>query len=60
VGISLGTMITLLILLPQPIVTSFTILEITGWLLAALAVMFLLSLYPAFRLAKASILKTMT
>jgi ABC-type antimicrobial peptide transport system permease subunit len=60
VGISLGTMITLLILLPQPIVTSFTILEISGWLLAALAVMFLLSLYPALRLAKASILKIMT
>src|SRR5208283_6208742 len=49
VGISLGTIITLLILLPQPVVTSFTILEITGWLLADLAGMFLLSLYPAFR-----------
>src|SRR5208283_201939 len=32
VGISLGTIITLLILLPQPLVTSVTILEITGWL----------------------------
>ena len=60
VGISLGTIITLLILTPQPVVTSFTILEITGWLLAALAGMFLLSLYPAFRLARASILKIMT
>ena len=60
VGISLGTIITLLILMPQPIVTSVTILEITGWLLAALAGMFLFSLYPAFRLAKASILKIMT
>jgi ABC-type antimicrobial peptide transport system permease subunit len=60
VGISLGTIITLLILMPQPLVTSFTILEITGWLLAALAGMFLFSLYPAFRLAKASILKIMT
>jgi ABC-type antimicrobial peptide transport system permease subunit len=60
VGISLGTIITLLILMPQPIVTSFTILDITGWLLAALAGMFILSLYPAFKLAKASILKIMT
>ena len=59
VGISLGTIITLLVLLPQPLVTSFTILEITGWLLAALAVMFLLSLYPAYRLSKAAILKIM-
>jgi ABC-type antimicrobial peptide transport system permease subunit len=60
VGISLGTIITLVILMKQPLVTSFTILEITGWLLAALAGMFIFSLYPAFRLAKTSILKIMT
>jgi len=60
VGISLGTIITLLILMKQPLVTSVTILEITGWLLAALAGMFIFSLYPAFRLAKTSILKIMT
>jgi len=60
VGISLGIIVTLLILIPQPVVTSVTILEITGWLLAALAAMFIFSLYPAFRLAKASILKIMT
>ena len=45
----------------QPLVTSVTILEdITGWLLAALVGMFMFSLYPAFRIAKASILKIMT
>jgi ABC-type antimicrobial peptide transport system permease subunit len=60
VGVSLGTVITLIILIQQPIVTSITILEITGWFLAALAGMFIFSLYPAFRLAKASILKIMT
>ncbi len=60
VGISLGTIITLLILLPQPIVTGFTILEITGLLFAALAGILLFSLYPAFRVAKSSILKIMT
>ena len=60
VGISLGTIITLIILIQQPIVTSITILEIIGWFLAALAGMFIFSLYPAFRLAKASILKIMT
>jgi len=60
VGISFGTIITLLILIPQPIVTIFTILEISGWLFAALLSMFLLSLYPAFRLARTSILKIMT
>jgi ABC-type antimicrobial peptide transport system permease subunit len=60
VGVSLGTVITLIILIRQPLVTSVTILEITGWFLAALAGMFIFSLYPAFRLAKASILKIMT
>ncbi len=60
IGISLGTIITLLILIPQPIVTAFTILEITGLLFAALAGILLLSLYPAFKVARASILKIMT
>ncbi len=60
VGITFGTIVTLIILMQQPLVTTFTLLEITGWLLAALAGMFLFSLYPAFRLAKASILKIMT
>jgi ABC-type antimicrobial peptide transport system permease subunit len=58
-GIPLGTIITLIILMKQPVVTSITFFEITGWLLAVLAVMFILSLYPAFRLARASILKIM-
>jgi ABC-type antimicrobial peptide transport system permease subunit len=60
VGISLGVMGTLLILTPHPVVTSFTILEIAGWLLAALGVMFFLSLWPAVRFAKKPILKIMS
>jgi ABC-type antimicrobial peptide transport system permease subunit len=60
IGIPLGTFVTLLILMKEPLVTSVTVLEITGWLLAVLSAMFLFSLYPAFRLAKASILKIMT
>jgi ABC-type antimicrobial peptide transport system permease subunit len=59
VGVPLGVMITLVILIAQPLVTSVTILVIAGILFAALAVMFLLSLYPAFRLAKSEILKIM-
>ena len=41
IGISLGTMITLVILLHQPIVTIFTLIQISGWLLAALTGMFI-------------------
>jgi ABC-type antimicrobial peptide transport system permease subunit len=60
VGISFGTIITLLILMPQPLVTGFTILEITGLLVAALAGVLIFSLYPALRLARTSILKIIT
>jgi ABC-type antimicrobial peptide transport system permease subunit len=60
IGISLGTIITFLILIQQPIVTSFMILEITGLLSVALAGILFLSLYPAFKLARASVLKIIT
>jgi ABC-type antimicrobial peptide transport system permease subunit len=59
VGISLGVITTLLILMANPVVTGFTVVEITVWLSAALLAMFLLSLAPAFRLAKTAILKIM-
>ncbi|MCW4030817.1 MAG: FtsX-like permease family protein [Candidatus Bathyarchaeota archaeon] len=60
VGISLGVIITLMILMPQPLVTSFTIIEILAWLLACLLSTFLLSLWPAVRFAKKPILKIMS
>ncbi len=60
VGISLGVITTLLILVPNPVVTGVTIFEVAAFLFAALAGMFLLSLYPAARLAKTPILKIMT
>jgi ABC-type antimicrobial peptide transport system permease subunit len=60
VGISFGVIITLMILIAHPVVTSFTILAIAAWLFAALAGMFLLSLYPAMRFAKKPILKIMS
>jgi len=60
VGIAFGTIITLLILVPKPVVTGFTVIEIAAWLLTALAVTFILSLYPAIRFAKKSILEIMS
>jgi ABC-type antimicrobial peptide transport system permease subunit len=60
IGISLGVIITLMILMPQPVVTSFTILEIAAWLFTALAGMFLLSLYPAVKIARKPILQIMS
>jgi putative ABC transport system permease protein len=59
-GIAFGIIITLLILIPEPLVTSFTVAEISGWLLTALALTFIFSLYPAIRFAKKPILEIMT
>jgi ABC-type antimicrobial peptide transport system permease subunit len=60
VGISLGVIATLLILVPNPVVTTVSILEVAALLFTALAGMFLLSLYPATRFAKTPILKIMS
>ena len=60
IGILIGTILTVVILVQQPMITGFTMLEITLWLLAALMAMFVLSLYPALKLTRAPILKIMT
>ena len=60
IGIPLGIIITLLILMTNPLITVFSVIDIAAWLSVALIGMFIFSLYPAFRLAKASILKIMT
>jgi ABC-type antimicrobial peptide transport system permease subunit len=59
VGVSLGVITTLMILMPQPVVTSVTIFEVAGWLFGALGGMFFLSLYPAVKIARAPLLKIM-
>ncbi len=59
-GIAFGIIITLLILIPEPLITGFTVAEISGWLLTALAATFIFSLYPAIRFAKKPILEVMT
>ena len=56
-GIAFGIIVTLLILVPEPLVTGFTVVEIAGWLLTALAATFIFSLYPAIKFAKKPILE---
>jgi ABC-type antimicrobial peptide transport system permease subunit len=58
-GIAFGIIVTLLILIPEPFITGFTVAEISAWLLAALAATFIFSLYPAVRFAKKPILEIM-
>lgn len=60
VGVSLGTILCILILTAHPVVSAFTVLAISGWLLAALLGMFLLSLYPAVKFAKKPLLEIMS
>jgi ABC-type antimicrobial peptide transport system permease subunit len=59
-GIAFGIIITLLILVPEPLVTSHTILEIAGWLLATLAVLFICGLCPAIKFARKRILEILS
>ena len=60
VGASLGTILCILILTAHPVVSAFTVLAISGWLFAALSVMFLVSLYPAVKFAKKPLLEIMS
>ena len=60
VGISLGLMATLMILIPEPVVTTYAIIDIVGWLLLALIGMLLLSLIPAIKFSSKPILKMMS
>jgi len=52
VGVSLGTITTLLILIPEPLVTGWTVIEIAAWLLSAIALISAFSIYPALRFAR--------
>lgn len=57
IGLSFGIITTVLILMTNPIITGTTIIAISGWLLVALAAMFVLSIYPAIKLSKTGILQ---
>jgi ABC-type antimicrobial peptide transport system permease subunit len=59
-GVVFGIIATLLILIPEPVMTEYTVFEIAGWLVIALATTFILSLYPAVRFARKTVLEMMT
>ncbi len=56
-GIALGTTIVLLVLIPQPLITGYTIAKIAAWLVIASLFIFALSIYPALRFARKPILE---
>ncbi len=57
VGISLGIIITLLILVPNPVVTMNTVLKVAIYLFVTLFGLLVLSLYPIIKTARTPILK---
>jgi ABC-type antimicrobial peptide transport system permease subunit len=59
VGIAFGIIITLLILVQEPLVTVYTVFEISGLLTVALIATFVASLYPAQRFARKPLLEMM-
>jgi ABC-type antimicrobial peptide transport system permease subunit len=60
IGIAFGTILTLLILVQEPLVTAFTVIDIAGWLLVALMTTVGVSIYPAIMFARKPLLETIT
>jgi ABC-type antimicrobial peptide transport system permease subunit len=58
-GLALGIITTVLILIPEPFFAGSTFMEISVWLLAALATLLISSLYPALRFARKPAINTM-
>jgi ABC-type antimicrobial peptide transport system permease subunit len=52
VGASIGTIVCIIILTAHPVVSAFTVVAISGWLLTTLLIMFLISLYPVVKFAR--------
>jgi ABC-type antimicrobial peptide transport system permease subunit len=59
IGISIGTIVTLLILIQDPVITNFTILQIAGLQAIALMITLLSILYPALRFARKPLIEVL-
>ncbi|MEM4704869.1 MAG: ABC transporter permease, partial [Candidatus Bathyarchaeia archaeon] len=59
-GTAIGIMLMLLILIPNPIITPFTLAQIIAWMLLSSAIAFAFSLYPALSFRKKPILEMMS
>jgi ABC-type antimicrobial peptide transport system permease subunit len=57
VGVSLGIIICLIILTAEPVITTFAILIISGWLFVPLIAMLVISLYPAVKFGRRRLLE---
>jgi len=55
VGIFVGLFFTFVFLIPEPVISQFTLFSVVGLLLLALSLLCLFSLYPALRVVKKSV-----
>jgi ABC-type antimicrobial peptide transport system permease subunit len=55
IGVFVGLFFTFVFLIPEPIISHFTLISVAGWLLLALSFLCLSSLYPAMKVVKKSI-----
>jgi len=55
IGISVGLFVTFAFLIPEPVISHYTLVSVTGWLLLALSLLCLSSLYPAMKAVKKSV-----
>jgi len=55
IGVSVGLFVTFAFLIPESVISQSTILSVAGWLLLALSLLCLSSLYPAMKAVKKSV-----
>jgi ABC-type antimicrobial peptide transport system permease subunit len=55
IGISVGLFVTFVFLIPEPVISHYTLVSVAGWLLLALSLLCLSSLYPAMKAVKKSV-----
>lgn len=58
IGISVGLFVTFVFLIPEPVISHYTLVFVAGWLLLALSLLCLSSLYPAMKAVKKSVVST--
>ena len=55
IGVSVGLFVTFAFLIPEPVISQNTLVSVAGWLLLALSLLWLSSLYPAMKAIKKSV-----
>jgi ABC-type antimicrobial peptide transport system permease subunit len=55
IGISVGLFVTFVFLIPEPVVSQYTLVSVAGWLLLTLGLLCSSSLYPAMKAVKKSV-----